>query len=479
MVRKFEYFVIFAEMRTGSNFLEENLNDYSGLHCYGEVFNPHFIGQAKKTELLGLTLQQRKADPLALLDRMKLQTDGLAGFRFFHDHDPRIKAKCLSDPACAKIILTRNPVETYVSKEIAAQTGQWRLSGGVGAKSAKATFDAKAFEQHLADRQAFQLELLKGLQTSGQTAFYIDYEDVSDVEVLNGLAHFLGVSETKKATSRKTRKQNPQPMEEKVTNFEDMQRVLSSLDTFNLSRTPNFEPRRGPVVPSFVAAAEAPVLFIPIRGGPIKPVLSWLAGLDGVAEDALLTGFTQKTLRHWKRQTKEHRSFAVLRHPVDRLHAAFVTHILMPGPDCYTEIRETLRTAYSLVIPEDRPGSGYDAAAHRAAFLQFTGFVVSNLAGQTGVRTDGAWASQSEVLRGVGQFMIPDHLFREADLAEDLDHLARRIGRDPIAWPSDPEESPITLDDIYDEEIEAAVKAAYQKDYMLFGFGPRKRGQAA
>ncbi len=26
----FDYFVVFAEMRTGSNFLEENLNDYPG-----------------------------------------------------------------------------------------------------------------------------------------------------------------------------------------------------------------------------------------------------------------------------------------------------------------------------------------------------------------------------------------------------------------------------------------------------------------
>lgn len=479
MARRFQYFVIYAEMRTGSNFLEESLNEYHGLHCYGEVFNPHFVGHADKTELLGISLQQREADPIKLLDRMKQQAEGLPGFRFFHDHDPRIKRKSLLDENCAKIILTRNPVESYVSREIATQTGQWRLGKGKDAKSAKATFDLAAFEKHLSEHQAFQLELLRGLQTSGQTAFYVDYEDIGEIDVMNGLACFLGATETKKSTSEKTRKQNPQSMQDKVTNFETMQHALSSLDRFNLSRTPNFEPRRGPVVPALVAAAETPLLFIPIRGGPIKPVLSWLAGLDGVSENDLITGFNQKTLRQWKRQAKNHRSFAILRHPVDRLHEAFVTHILLPGPDCYSEIRETLRTGYGLDIPDGVPGDDYDAAMHRSAFLQFAAFVKSNIFGQTGIRVDGAWASQSEVLRGVSQVMLPDHLFREAEIGQDLKHLAEKFGCDPVAYSTESQRSPVALGDIYDDEIESAVKAAYQKDYMLFGFEPRRRGQAA
>ena len=33
-------------------------------------------------------------------------------------------------------------------------------------------------------------------------------------------------------------------------------------------------------------------------------------------------------------------------------------------------------------------------------------------------------------------------------------------------------DSPYTLADIYDEEVEDAVRAAYQRDYMMFGFKP-------
>ena len=108
---RFSSFVIFAEMRTGSNFLESNLNAIAGLTCHGEAFNPHFIGGEGKTELFGVTLNQRNNDPDRLLKAMRAGTEGLSGFRYFHDHDPRVFGLVADDPSVAKIILTRNPLE--------------------------------------------------------------------------------------------------------------------------------------------------------------------------------------------------------------------------------------------------------------------------------------------------------------------------------------------------------------------------------
>ena len=51
----FDYFVVFAEMRTGSNFLEANINAFDGLSCLGEAFNPHFIGYPDNEKILGVT----------------------------------------------------------------------------------------------------------------------------------------------------------------------------------------------------------------------------------------------------------------------------------------------------------------------------------------------------------------------------------------------------------------------------------------
>jgi hypothetical protein len=145
-------------MRTGSNFLEANLNALPGVLSYGEVFNPHFIGKKDATELFGITLADREANPKPLLRKLRSETEGLSGFRFFHDHDPRVLDLVLADSGCAKIILTRNPVDSYVSWQIARTTGQWKLTDAKRLKSAKARFEADGFRDHLAAAQDFQLQ---------------------------------------------------------------------------------------------------------------------------------------------------------------------------------------------------------------------------------------------------------------------------------------------------------------------------------
>ena len=67
MTERFSSFVVFAEMRTGSNFLEANLNAFAGITCHGEAFNPHFIGYPNTTNILGVDQAARDADPAALL----------------------------------------------------------------------------------------------------------------------------------------------------------------------------------------------------------------------------------------------------------------------------------------------------------------------------------------------------------------------------------------------------------------------------
>ena len=70
MTVPFRRFVIFAEMRTGSNLLEATLNALRGVTCFGEAFNPYMMGWPDKDELQGVTRAQREADPMVLLDRL-------------------------------------------------------------------------------------------------------------------------------------------------------------------------------------------------------------------------------------------------------------------------------------------------------------------------------------------------------------------------------------------------------------------------
>jgi LPS sulfotransferase NodH len=245
MSASFDYFIVFAEMRTGSNFLEANLNAFDGVTCHGEAFNPHFIGYPNSDDILGVTQDMREADPSALIARIRSEPGALGGFRYFHDHDPRILDEALEDPRCAKIILTRNPLDSYVSWKIAKATGQWKLTNVKRRKEALAQFDGEEFSRHVEALQDFQISLLNRLQKTGQTAFYIAYEDLQSVEVMNGLVKWLGVDARLEALDDSLKRQNPAPVVSKVENPKVMQEALAGLDRFNLSRTPNFEPRRG------------------------------------------------------------------------------------------------------------------------------------------------------------------------------------------------------------------------------------------
>lgn len=475
---QFDYFVVLAGMRTGSNFLETNLNAFPSISCLGEAFNPYFLGYPNRTELLGFTQAQRDVDPVRLIDRIRAER-GLAGFRLFHDHDTRARAAALPDPRCAKIVLTRNPLESYVSWKIARETGQWKLTDVARRRAAQIRFDPAEFAAHLDAQQGFLLEIRETLQTTGQTAFYLDYEDLRSIDVMNGLAVWLGIDERIEALDQSLKPQNPGPLRDKVANPDAMERTLARLDAFSVSRTPIFEPRRGPAAPSYIAAAEAPLLFLPVSGAPVAEVRTWLAALDDATEDQLRSSMSQKDLRQWKRRHPGHRSFTILRHPAARAHAVFCARILQTGPGCLSQIRDTLRRVHRLPIPKSWPDEGYDRAAHRTAFRAFLEFLRANLAGQTAIRVDSAWASQSQILQGFGEFAPPDHVWREEEWRSAAADLSARMGLPPVPAPDAASDEPFQLADIHDADIETEIRQIYQRDFMMFGFGPWRASGAA
>ncbi|MGQ0567122.1 MAG: nodulation protein NodH [Gemmobacter sp.] len=454
----FRSFVMFAEMRTGSNFLEANLNALPGVLCHGEVFNPHFIGRQNQSDLFGLTLADRDADPLAFLARMRDQTPGMAGFRYFHDHDPRVFDAVIADRACAKIVLTRNPVESYVSWKIAQTTGQWKLTNPKMLRQARATFDGAEFEAHVVGLQAFQMTLVHALQVTGQTAFWIDYDDVQDLAVLNGLAAFLGLSARLDALDPKLKKQNPEAIADKVENPGAIAAALARLDRFNLARTPNFEPRRAPAIPSFVGSGGA--LFMPLRSGVEARVEGWLGGFGPLVRD-----FTQKTLKQWRADATATRSFAVLRHPLLRAHDTCFNQVLTGD---LPEFRTGLSRTMQIDLPPPHKVGKLAHADRQAIFLAFLRFARLNLSGQTALRVPAPVATQTALLQGFAQFQGPDLTFREDRLEQGLAFLAAELGKDCPPLPPDAGTGP--LDAIVTPEIQDAAHDTYARDYQGYGF---------
>lgn len=467
---RFDAFVMFAEMRTGSNYLEASLDALPDLACYGEVFNPTFMGNHKTFELFGYDMDRREKDPIGVIKAMIEQTEGLPGFRLFHDHDPRVVDHVLPDPRIAKIILTRNPLDSYVSRKIATATGQWRLNDLKHHRTAQIRFDGIEFADLLERLQAFQLHLQRGLQVTGQTGFYIRYDDINDPEVLNGLASFLGSDHQIQTASDRLKKQNPSDLSQKVENYDEMIRILGGLDRFDLGQTPNFEPPRHAGAQGFVAHPGVGLLFLPIIGAPSDAVLDWMGEIEGVGRDALLTGQTQKDLRQWMKAHPGFRSFSVLRHPLARAHAVFSRFILPKTDGPFADPRHIMRQRYGLPIPKDGVTEDYKKVDHRDAFHAYLAFLKGNLAGQTSIRVDPAWATQTAILQGAAQFMLPHRIVMEDQMHDLLPELAAEIGVIAPSVAPEPMTEPYALKAIYDGKLEQACIDTYRRDYLGFGF---------
>ena len=464
MTAGFTSFVVFAGMRTGSNLLEATLNGLKGVTCFGEAFNPYMMGWPDNDRLLGFSAQDRQDDPLALLARILGKPDHLSGFRYFFDHDPRVFDAIIADRNCAKIILTRNPLDSYVSTRLAWETNQWKLNHTETPIDTRVTFDGDEFREMLDQTEAFHLRIMRALQVTGQAGFWLGYEDLRDTEVLTGMLHWLGRTDLEQVTMAGDQvPQNPRELALKLRNFDEMQNRIRDLDPFHLRRVPSFEPRRGPAVPSYaVCEAGTGLLLMPVKGAPAASMRQWLAALGPVSG-----GLTQNSLRQWKREHVGHRSFSVLRHPLARAWDAFLELLGAAAP----ELRDLMRTQNRVPLPPDPELAFLDDATTVRLFADFLGFLRRNLSGQTTLPTHPGWASQTEIIAGFSRFGLPDMLLREDRLAEDLAHLCRAAGiDDPHLEAIAPEPLPDFLDD---KTLKQAAKAAYQKDYVSFGFDPR------
>jgi len=457
-------------MRTGSNFLEANLNALPGIKCHGEAFNPYFIGGENRQEAFGLDITARDADPSGFLRTMRTQTDGLAGFRYFHDHDPRVPDLVLDDPACAKIILTRNPLESYISWKIAIEADQWWLANTRHLRTPRPQFDLTEFEDRSRAVQDFQLRLLRRLQVTGQTAFYVDYADVLDLDVINGMAGFLGIPARLRALDTKFKKQNPEAIRDKVSNPAEMEAGLARMDWFEAAHTPNFEPRRNAAVPSYIAANGAGLLFQPMKAGPEAQMRRWLAGFGPVQPN-----FDRRTLKDWKDRHPGFRSFTVLRHPLARAHAAFCDYL---ARDWLPELRPYLKRVHRFEMP--KKGEAFaDVEAFRAGFKVFLDFAHFNLTGRTEIKVVPHIATQLATLQGFASIQTPDMLLREDRLAAGLAYLTDEIGLQCPPLPQVADLQPYSLQSIWGADLEDAAEVAYTRDYAAFGFARWRRQRPA
>lgn len=466
-MRPFEYVVVLAGMRTGSNLLEEQLASMPGVTCHGELFNPHFFGKPGKTRQFGIELSARDSNPSAVISAVKSAPD-LNAFRLFYDHDPRVIEQVLTDPRAAKVVLSRRAIDSYVSLKVARKTGQWWLGDMASAKAAKVTFDADEYTDFVETLAAFKSNVLRTLQTTGQTGFFLTYDDLSDGDVLGGLSRFIGADGPPAPQKVRAKVQNTNAVSARLTNPRAAEDALRQMRSVDLDHLPIFEPDRGPGLRLFRAAQTVPLLYMPIRGAGFDPVPDWLKAVD--PSGSLDSGLTQKQLRQWKRKRPGHVSFTVLRHPLPRAYDAFQRFILPSDQEAYADVRAALVNRYGVPLPKSN-AQEWSLDDQRSAFSGFLKFVEGNIGGQTSLRVDSTWASQGALLQAISQFAVPDRIIREDHLAADLALLVDRMGYTSPHISGFSVPTAHSLVDVRTPKIDKACERAYRRDYVMFGFG--------
>ncbi len=465
-------------MRTGSNLFEQNIQLFDSFSSHGELFNPHFIGFLNKHEAFGVTMPEREIKPQKLLNRMvSKEKDTLPGFRLFSDHDPRVLEHCLNDPECAKIVLTRNPLDSFVSHAIAQATDQWKLTDVSKRKKAKIHFDFLEFKAYLNRLDLFLGQIKSTLQKNGQSAFPLAYDDLNNLDVYNGLAQYLGSDEELKQLGDKIVRQNPEGLVDKVENYDEMIEQVRLLDLLGSEVIPVTEQARNPGSKNFVAGADVPLLFMPMQKGEYPDVAEWVKAHQ--THGQLQTEMNQKQLNEWLSAMSVRKSFTILRHPLERAYHAFYKHIFSSGDDLFPWIRTTLENNYGMELPgkamTETPNrtvlenSGYGVKEHQSAFLGFLKFLKGNLQGQTRARVDQSWASQNSILQGYCRLVFPDVIIRHENIAEELHRIETDMGLPHVALDTQESSQCFTLTDVYCEEMDVISRDVYNRDYVMYG----------
>ena len=476
MARPFDYFVIFAAMRTGSNLLEAGINQINGLQCHGELFNPGFVGREGVYAFDGISMSDRFRRPQRLLDAILARDpDKTPGFRMFFDHDARIIEQILEDPRCAKILLRRRPLASYLSNLHAAQTSLWVVRENETQIDAQVEFDPDAFEEYAANTETWYRRLEEQIRTKGQTFFPIAYEECKDAAILNGLAQWMGVEGRLERVKEKTLRQNPTSLAERIKNFDAFRRYLERSGYVEvIERLPaqDADLLNGGVY--WTGEDGQSLLFDVATSAPVELLNAFCPG-----EQRRMGALS--TLTEWASQAAQPRVGVYLAHPVLRAYQAFLDAIyLTPGPDA-AAVADFVRDSGGPDLLSAKEVAERDAVygveQHRAAFLAFLGFVGNNLEGRSSVVGRASWRAQSSFVSAFARVCPGARPIREGFVAQDLAAFPdvgplipqNSVGETDEA--SDESDTPsFAVEEIVDAEIQAKSREIYAADYRAFGF---------
>ncbi len=241
MQRDYTRFVILTQARTGSNMLVSTLNSHSMIQCFGEILNP--------ASLFGYENWRRQTLFRRLADKFlrdynaneyicRLQSKTLAanpnirafGYKVIYpgQFDRWPGFRCLWRTQDKIIALTRqNLLRKYISSVIANTEGVWSTNKSRNHKI-NIRIDLSDFWNCVPRIEAiYKIIDTITMEFRGIRVTYEDLTSERRSDCLRTILGYLGVNENEaSALMPKTARQNPQPLEQLISNFTEIQSAL-------------------------------------------------------------------------------------------------------------------------------------------------------------------------------------------------------------------------------------------------------------
>lgn len=227
-------FVVFAAPRTGSNWLCSMLDSHPEILCHHELFNPkkiiYSVSWHGREVDLG-TVAARDADPLGFLARFWAVEvpERIVGFKWNLGQEPRIFDTVSADRNVRKLLLVRkNRIRAYVSEAIAQALDQWESYpwSTFRRNAARIEAEPETLRRH-AERNDRHYEAIRSrVRGSGQPLLELTYERLPEIAEQNRAVEFLGAAPTVDGLTGITARQNPAPLRELISNFDELAAAL-------------------------------------------------------------------------------------------------------------------------------------------------------------------------------------------------------------------------------------------------------------
>ena len=481
MTRPCKYFAIIGAMRTGSNLLEKTIAALGDTVCYGEAFNPAFVGGPRKAALMGWTRAERDTAPFEFFETLlATEPDLIPGFRIFNGHDEAILRHVLTDPQCARVVLTRNPIESFISLRIAQLTGRWLQRKPGPQIEVRARFDGPAFEDYRAQLNAYYSWVSETMAAAGQSALRIDYSELSEPIALQRVADHIG-SAGRLPSGPPIQRQNPVEFSRKVENYYEMCAWLG------LSATAGEEL---PVaeIGDVLLPPSAKLAFMPIEGVALLPALALLQRVESTyyAAPALSHGeLTERAAAARLFPLATHvddlagrRAFVLVAHPLRRLHGAFVDDVFGTGWQ-HSPVRRALSAAHA-PIPSLRAivngQRSLSTERHRAIFRDYLEIVARTLRGEGMFGARAIWRPQSEFVSACESFAKIDGVARLEEFPQLGHWICDELGLDRLppgqlnGLAKTGEVSQIPIEQVNVPEIRELAAQIHSADFDAFGY---------